>query len=303
MGTTEQPPTSVPTAPRTRRLGRLPATARRRPGSTTCCASCSSASTRSLRPGRSRLLLDVVVGLAADLSARQRARADRRGRQRAGQRTVRRPGGHRTRTRAAAPGVHHARAHAPSSATPSATCPAGTVCSGSSSTSPGPLRLHDIAAHPAPTASRHHPPMTTFLGVPVRIRDKVFGNLYLTEKQGGVDFTEQDEEIVAALAAAAGVVIENARLYEEAARRERWLEATAEVTAVLSGRRTAGEALQLVVGPGPRARRGRRRVHPARGRPATSWSCTSSSGVPTDAARDTRPRWTRVAGRHGRQTG
>src|SRR6188768_3167164 len=101
---------------------------------------------------------------------------------------------------------------------------------------PEPLRLHDIAEHPESYGfPANHPPMHSFLGVPVRIRDKIFGNLYLTEKAGGGDFTEQDEEIVVALAAAAGVVIENARLAEEATRRERWLSATAEITALLSG--------------------------------------------------------------------
>ena len=75
-----------------------------------------------------------------------------------------------------------------------------------------------------------HPPMGTFLGVPVRVRDEVFGNLYLTEKRGGGEFDEEDEAVVAALATAAGVAIENARLYEEARRRERWLQASAEVT-------------------------------------------------------------------------
>eukprot|EP01032_Pedospumella_encystans_P037059 gene37059-41970_t len=70
---------------------------------------------------------------------------------------------------------------------------------------PEPLRLHDIAEHPASYGfPANHPPMRSFLGVPVRIRDKVFGNLYLTEKLGGGDFTAQDEEIVVALAAAAG---------------------------------------------------------------------------------------------------
>ena len=78
---------------------------------------------------------------------------------------------------------------------------------------PRPIRLHDIAAHPASYGfPEHHPPMSSFLGVPVRIRDKVFGNLYLTEKAGGGDFTDDDETIVIALAAAAGVAIENARL-------------------------------------------------------------------------------------------
>ena len=101
---------------------------------------------------------------------------------------------------------------------------------------PEPLRLHEIAEHPASYGfPPDHPPMSSFLGVPVRIRDQVFGNLYLTEKAGGGDFTEVDENIVVALAAAAGVAIENARLYEEAAQREAWLAATAEVIGQLLG--------------------------------------------------------------------
>jgi signal transduction histidine kinase len=112
---------------------------------------------------------------------------------------------------------------------------------------PEPLRLHDLAEHPVSYGfPANHPPMKGFLGVPVRIRDKVFGNLYLTEKRDGGDFTEQDEKIVVALAAAAGVAIENARLYEEAARRERWLAATAEITGLLSGSSGADGALQAV---------------------------------------------------------
>jgi signal transduction histidine kinase len=112
---------------------------------------------------------------------------------------------------------------------------------------PEPLRLADIHAHPESYGfPSHHPPMTSFLGVPIRIRDKVFGNLYLTEKRGGGNFTDEDEEIVVALAAAAGVVIENARLYEEGARREAWLGASVEITSALLGRATRAEALQLV---------------------------------------------------------
>jgi len=112
---------------------------------------------------------------------------------------------------------------------------------------PRPIRLHDIAAHPASYGfPEHHPPMSSFLGVPVRIRDQIFGNLYLTEKAGGGDFTDQDENIVIALAAAAGVAIENARLYEEAAQREHWLSATAEITALLADASTGEEALQAV---------------------------------------------------------
>jgi signal transduction histidine kinase len=112
---------------------------------------------------------------------------------------------------------------------------------------PEPLRLHDIAAHEASYGfPEGHPPMRSFLGVPVRLRDRVFGNLYLTEKAGGEDFTERDEAMVVALAAAAGVVIENARLYEEAARRERWLTATADITRLLSGSYEPRTALEVV---------------------------------------------------------
>ncbi len=112
---------------------------------------------------------------------------------------------------------------------------------------PEPLRLPDLSTHAASYGfPGDHPPMNSFLGVPIRIREKVFGNLYLTEKRGGGDFTEQDETIVVALAAAAGVVIENARLYAEAARRERWLAATAEITALLLGQASQNQALQAI---------------------------------------------------------
>ena len=112
---------------------------------------------------------------------------------------------------------------------------------------PEPLRLHDLTAHPASYGiPAGHPPMSSFLGVPVRIRDKVFGNLYLTEKKGGVDFTSEDEAIVVALAAAAGVAIENARLYEEAEQRQEWLSATAEISAVLADPACSEDALQIV---------------------------------------------------------
>lgn len=98
-------------------------------------------------------------------------------------------------------------------------------------TDPMPLRLHDLSRHPnAYGFPKHHPPMKSFLGVPVRVRDKVFGNLYLTEKDGGEDFTPEDEDLAVALAAAAGVAIENARLYEDARRRTSWLEACMDIT-------------------------------------------------------------------------
>jgi signal transduction histidine kinase len=102
---------------------------------------------------------------------------------------------------------------------------------------PEPLRLNDIGQHPESYGfPPGHPPMRTFLGVPIRVRGEAFGNLYLTEKRGGAGFDEEDESVVTALAAAAGVAIENARLYDEVRRRERWLDASSEVTrALLSG--------------------------------------------------------------------
>ena len=102
---------------------------------------------------------------------------------------------------------------------------------------PRPLRLADIAAHPASSGFPDgHPPMGSFVGVPVRVRDEVFGNLYLTGKRGGGEFTEDDEAVLVALGAAAGVAVENARLYEEARRQQRWIQASAEVTTrLLSG--------------------------------------------------------------------
>lgn len=80
---------------------------------------------------------------------------------------------------------------------------------------PCPIRLADLREHPdAFGFPAGHPPMRTFLGVPIRVRDRVFGNLYLCEKRDGKEFTAGDEEVIVALAAAAGVAIENARLHE-----------------------------------------------------------------------------------------
>ena len=112
---------------------------------------------------------------------------------------------------------------------------------------PKPLRLHDLAEHPVSYGfPANHPPMRSFLGVPVRIRDKVFGNLYLTEKRGGGDFDDDDESVVVALAAAAGVAIENARLYDETVRRERWLRASSEVTTALLSGAESEDVLRLI---------------------------------------------------------
>jgi signal transduction histidine kinase len=79
---------------------------------------------------------------------------------------------------------------------------------------PKPLRLPDLGEHPNSFGfPPNHPPMTSFLGVPIKLRDQVFGNLYLTDKRSAEVFTDVDEELVVALAAAAGVAIENARLH------------------------------------------------------------------------------------------
>jgi nitrate/nitrite-specific signal transduction histidine kinase len=82
---------------------------------------------------------------------------------------------------------------------------------------PKPLRLMDLNEHPERYGfPPHHPPMTSFLGVPILARGEVFGNLYLTEKAGGGEFTDDDEQLIVALATAAGVAIENARLHARA---------------------------------------------------------------------------------------
>jgi signal transduction histidine kinase len=109
---------------------------------------------------------------------------------------------------------------------------------------PRPLRLAAIAAHPESSGFPDgHPPMHGFLGVPVRIRDEVFGNLYLTNKRGGGEFTEDDETVLVALGAAAAVAVENARLYEAARRQQRWIQASAEVTTRLLSGSEPGEVL------------------------------------------------------------
>jgi signal transduction histidine kinase len=109
---------------------------------------------------------------------------------------------------------------------------------------PRPLRLADIAIHSESSGFPDgHPPMRGFIGVPVRIRDVVFGNLYLTNKRGGGDFTEDDEAVLVALGAAAAVAVENARLYEAARRQQRWIQASAEVTTRLLSGSEPGEVL------------------------------------------------------------
>jgi signal transduction histidine kinase len=113
---------------------------------------------------------------------------------------------------------------------------------------PEPLRLAEISRHPASYGfPPGHPPMRSFLGVPIRVRDEVFGNIYLTEKRGAAEFDSEDESVLATLAVAAGIAIENARLFEESRRRERWLVASAEVTSALMSGTPSRQVLELIV--------------------------------------------------------
>ncbi|KOX11191.1 histidine kinase [Streptomyces sp. NRRL B-3648] len=112
---------------------------------------------------------------------------------------------------------------------------------------PAPLRLAKLSEHAASYGfPPDHPPMNSFLGVPIRVRDQVFGNLYLTEKRGGLQFDEDDESVLSTLAVAAGVAIDNARLYEESRLRGRWLEASAEIGRSLMSGTGQHEVLGLI---------------------------------------------------------
>ncbi len=125
--------------------------------------------------------------------------------------------------------------------------PAGHGILGLLITDPTPLRLHDLREHPGSYGfPANHPPMSSFLGVPVRVGDRVFGNLYLTDKRGGGDFTRDDEQAVIALAGAAGVAVENARLFGTVRRRGQWLDATLQIQRAFLRRVDLDSALQLV---------------------------------------------------------
>jgi len=126
--------------------------------------------------------------------------------------------------------------------------PEGEGLLGQLITDPHPLRIADLGKHSASVGfPPNHPPMRTFLGVPVLVRGTVFGNLYMTEKRGGGQFTAEDTAVLVALAGAAGIAVDNARLYEEGEVRRRWLAAVGEVRSnVLSGMPPA-TVLHLVV--------------------------------------------------------
>jgi two-component system, NarL family, sensor histidine kinase DevS len=125
--------------------------------------------------------------------------------------------------------------------------PEGRGLLGALISDPRPVRLANLAEHKLSSGfPAGHPPMTSFLGVPIRIRDEVYGNLYLTNKRDGRAFDSEDEAVLVALAAAAGVAIENARLYDEARRQQRWLTASAEVTSALLSGADVDDALALI---------------------------------------------------------
>jgi len=111
-----------------------------------------------------------------------------------------------------------------------------------------PLRLHDLAEDPRSVGfPPGHPPMRSFLGVPILLRGVAYGNLYLTEKQDGEDFTEEDEELVTLLAGQAAVAIENARLYEASDRWSRQLQSLEEVGNALATETDLDRLLDLIV--------------------------------------------------------
>ena len=123
--------------------------------------------------------------------------------------------------------------------------PKGRGILGLLSSEPVPIRLGDLSAHPASAGfPPGHPPMADFLGVPVRIGEEIFGNLYLTERCGGGEFTAEDEELAIALAAAAGAAIANARRFAESEQRRRWLDASGDLVPLLSGE--AGQQHALI---------------------------------------------------------
>src|SRR5919197_2566569 len=110
-----------------------------------------------------------------------------------------------------------------------------------------PIRLADLSKHHDSIGfPPNHPPMASFLGAQIRVGDAVFGNIYLTEKNGAAEFTADDEAVLTALAAAAGVAVENARLFEQSRTRERWLAASAEINDELMHGASTEDILRLV---------------------------------------------------------
>ncbi|MEV0013068.1 sensor histidine kinase [Streptomyces tendae] len=112
---------------------------------------------------------------------------------------------------------------------------------------PEPVRLTDLTADPRSCGfPEHHPPMRSFLGVPIRVQGEIFGNLYLTDKHAGEPFDDYDLAMVRVLATEAGIAIGNARLYEAAQQRERWIDGSVAVTTALLVGGDTDDALQIV---------------------------------------------------------
>ncbi|MFI0987869.1 GAF domain-containing sensor histidine kinase [Streptomyces exfoliatus] len=112
---------------------------------------------------------------------------------------------------------------------------------------PQTIRLADLSTDPRSAGfPPGHPPMRTFLGVPIRVQGEIFGNLYLAEKRGGGEFNDYDVHMVRVLATEAGIAIGNARLYEAARQRERWIDGSVAVTTALLSGGDADDALAVV---------------------------------------------------------
>ncbi|MEU8861062.1 GAF domain-containing sensor histidine kinase [Streptomyces umbrinus] len=112
---------------------------------------------------------------------------------------------------------------------------------------PEPVRLAELTEDPRSCGfPEHHPRMRGFLGVPIHVQGEIFGNLYLAEKRGGEPFDDHDLDMVRVLAGEAGIAIGNARLYEAAKQRERWIDGSVAVTTALLSGGDADEALQVV---------------------------------------------------------
>jgi signal transduction histidine kinase len=122
----------------------------------------------------------------------------------------------------------------------------GRDLAGALSDGADPIRLCGLSDDSQPGSSADHAPMNSFLGLPIRSGDHVFGNLYLTDRDGG-EFTAEDEEMVSAFAATAGTAIEKARLYEQTQARQRWLLASAEISAMLLAPDSGSDPLQVII--------------------------------------------------------
>ncbi len=127
--------------------------------------------------------------------------------------------------------------------------PAGKGVLGVLLEDPRPLRLADVSSHPSSAGfPPGHPPMSSFVGVPVLLRGTVYGNLYLAEKQGAPEFTGEDEQLVGLLATQAGVAMENARLYESSTRWLQQLESLNEIASGLTSELELERLLELIAG-------------------------------------------------------